>query len=103
MNWPLSNAILNGTSAVLLVSGLIAIKAGRRHLHERLMQLATIVSALVLAVLRSLPGPVFFPVRLLGAIYSDIFINLADRFSLKAQNASPPIKVNIEPAAFTHP
>ena len=33
----------------------------------------------------------------LQAIYSDIFINLADRFSLKAQNASPPIKVNIEP------
>lgn len=33
----------------------------------------------------------------LQAIYSDIFINLADRFSMKAQNASPPIKVNIEP------
>ncbi len=32
-----------------------------------------LVAGLVLAILRSLPGPVFFPVRLLGAIYSDIF------------------------------
>ena len=29
--------------------------------------------ALVLAVLRSLPGPVFFPVRLLATIYVDVF------------------------------
>lgn len=33
----------------------------------------------------------------LQAIYSDIFVNLADRFSLKAQNASTPIRVHIEP------
>ena len=32
-----------------------------------------LVLALVLAVLRSLPGPVFFPVRLLATIYTDVF------------------------------
>ena len=30
-------------------------------------------AALLLAVLRSLPGPVFFPVRLLATIYVDLF------------------------------
>jgi hypothetical protein len=33
----------------------------------------------------------------LQAIYSDIFINLADRFSLKAKDAHTPIRVHIEP------
>ena len=32
-----------------------------------------LVSALVLAVLRSLPGPVFFPVRALSVAYTDLF------------------------------
>jgi polar amino acid transport system permease protein len=32
-----------------------------------------LVWALVLAVLRSLPGPVFFPLRLLSAAYTDVF------------------------------
>src|SRR5450759_45162 len=32
-----------------------------------------LVLALVLAVFRSLPGPVFFPLRLLATIYADIF------------------------------
>jgi polar amino acid transport system permease protein len=32
-----------------------------------------LVFALVLAVLRSLPGPVLFPVRLLATIYTDVF------------------------------
>lgn len=49
MNLPLLNAWLNGTSAVLLVAGLIAIKAQRTVLHERLMKLAFIVSAAFLA------------------------------------------------------
>ena len=49
MNWPLTNAILNGTSAVLLVAGLAAIKRQRRELHERLMKSATVTSALFLA------------------------------------------------------
>src|SRR5207342_3323117 len=29
--------------------------------------------ALVIAVMRSLPGPVFFPIRLLAVIYTDLF------------------------------
>ncbi len=32
-----------------------------------------LVTALVLAVLRSLPGPVFFPVRALAIVYADFF------------------------------
>jgi polar amino acid transport system permease protein len=32
-----------------------------------------LVLGLVIAVLRSLPGPVFFPVRLLATIYTDVF------------------------------
>ena len=32
-----------------------------------------LILALVVAVLRSLPGPVFFPIRLLAAIYTDLF------------------------------
>ena len=30
-------------------------------------------TALGLAVIRSLPGPVFFPLRLLAIVYSDVF------------------------------
>ena len=32
-----------------------------------------LVFALVLAVLRSLPGPVFFPLRALAIVYADLF------------------------------
>ena len=32
-----------------------------------------LVLAMVIAVMRSLPGPVFFPLRLLATIYADIF------------------------------
>jgi polar amino acid transport system permease protein len=35
-----------------------------------------LVFALVLAVLRSLPGPVFFPLRLLAVVYTDVFRGL---------------------------
>ena len=49
MNLPLLNACLNATSGILLLSGLWAIKSGRRVLHERLMISALAVSALFLA------------------------------------------------------
>lgn len=49
MSLPLLNACLNGTAAVLLVAGLVTIKAGRRDLHERLMKAAFVVSAAFLA------------------------------------------------------
>ncbi len=44
--------------------------------NVRLFMIAEVlilILALVLAVLRSLPGPVFFPVRLLATIYADVF------------------------------
>ncbi len=46
---PLVNAILNGSAAVLLCFGLLAIKAGHRKLHERLMQVTFLVSTAFLA------------------------------------------------------
>jgi len=49
MTIPLLNACLNGTSGVLLLAGLAAIKAGRRGLHERVMYAALAVSAAFLA------------------------------------------------------
>lgn len=48
MNLPLLNACLNGSSAVLLVSGLVAIKAHRRTGHEWLMKAAFLASTLFL-------------------------------------------------------
>jgi polar amino acid transport system permease protein len=36
-------------------------------------EVLVLIFALVVAVLRSLPGPVFFPIRLLAAIYTDLF------------------------------
>jgi uncharacterized membrane protein YozB (DUF420 family) len=46
---PAVNALLNGLAAILLVSGLAAIKSGRRQLHARLMRSAFVVSAAFLA------------------------------------------------------
>lgn len=44
MTLPLVNACLNGTSFVLLLAGLAAIKSGDRKLHERLMYTAMATS-----------------------------------------------------------
>jgi uncharacterized membrane protein YozB (DUF420 family) len=41
---PAVNAILNGTSAVLLACGYAAIRVGKRELHKRLMMTAFFVS-----------------------------------------------------------
>ncbi len=49
MNFPLLNACLNGSAAVLLAFGLFAIKRGRRDLHESLMFTAFAVSVAFLA------------------------------------------------------
>ena len=46
---PALNAALNGTSAVLLVSGLLAIRRGRRELHMKLMLAALLVATVFLA------------------------------------------------------
>ena len=45
---PAWNAALNATSAVLLVAGFRAIRAGRRERHQRLMVAAVAVSAVFL-------------------------------------------------------
>ena len=49
MSLPLLNAWLNGSSAVLLCSGLVAIKRGERVWHEYLMKAAFVVSCAFLA------------------------------------------------------
>ena len=36
-------------------------------------EILVLVFGLVIAILRSLPGPVFFPVRLIATFYADIF------------------------------
>jgi putative membrane protein len=46
---PSLNATLNGTSAVLLFSGWLAIRSGRRALHQKLMMAACASSTLFLA------------------------------------------------------
>ncbi len=45
---PLINACLNGISAVLLIAGLVLIRAGRRDAHRRCMLTAFAVSCLFL-------------------------------------------------------
>jgi putative membrane protein len=46
---PTANAILNGTSATLLVAGLVAIRRGAREVHRRFMLAACASSILFLA------------------------------------------------------
>ena len=45
---PTWNALLNGTSAVLLATGWLLIRAGRRDAHRRVMTAALVTSALFL-------------------------------------------------------
>jgi uncharacterized membrane protein YozB (DUF420 family) len=49
LHLPAVNATLNGAAAVLLVAGLVAIKAGLRERHRKLMVAAFAVSAAFLA------------------------------------------------------
>ena len=49
MNFPLLNASLNATAGIFLVSGFLAIKAGKREVHARLMIAALVASAVFLA------------------------------------------------------
>lgn len=91
MNWPLTNAILNATSTVLLLAGFVAIKRGRRELHERLMLTATFTSALFLAgylyyhfVVQPLSGPT--PFRREGALKTAYLVMLASHVLLAIVN-----------------
>lgn len=71
--WPLvQHSFLNGQ---LLVDSLPDIAAAF-WVNIQLFMIAevlTLVLALVIAVLRSIPGPVFFPFRLMATAYADIF------------------------------
>ena len=44
LSHPALNATLNGTSAILLAAGYLAIRAGKREVHKRFMILAFLVS-----------------------------------------------------------
>ena len=47
---PLIEACLNGAATVLLIAGILAIKSGKRQVHERCMQFAFLASAAFLAI-----------------------------------------------------
>lgn len=87
MSLPLLNACLNGTSAVLLLSGLAAIKTGRKSLHERLMLSALAVSVAFLVsycwyhfVVVPEIGPTRF--RGTGAVRTAYFVMLTSHVTL---------------------
>lgn len=46
---PALNALLNGLSTVFILTGLVAIKAGKKTLHKRCMLIAIVVSGAFLA------------------------------------------------------
>jgi uncharacterized membrane protein YozB (DUF420 family) len=46
---PAVNAVLNATATVLIVTGLVLIRRGRKEAHQRAMGAAVVVSALFLA------------------------------------------------------
>lgn len=67
MDFPLLNAWLNGSSTVLLLVGIVAIKNGKRDAHAWIMRLAFVVSMAFLAsylyyhfVVQPLSGPTKF-------------------------------------------
>lgn len=71
--WPeVQRSFLNGENFVASAPGII----GKFWVNVRLFLIAEaliLVLGLVLAVLRSLPGPALFPVRLLATVYVDLF------------------------------
>ena len=72
--------LAGGQAAVLRPRGLPGVARGRSRrrscLNIKIFLIAEVlilVVALVIAVLRSLPGPVFFPLRALAVVYTDFF------------------------------
>jgi putative membrane protein len=89
MSLPLVNACLNGTSFVLLVAGFLAIKAGERKLHERLMYTATATSAAFLGcyLYYHLVIQTTMPFRREGLVKTAYLVMLATHVVLAMVNA----------------
>jgi polar amino acid transport system permease protein len=66
------NAFLDGENFAVSAPGIVA-KFGTNIALFVIAEVLILALALVIAVLRSLPGPVFFPLRLLATIYADLF------------------------------
>jgi polar amino acid transport system permease protein len=66
------NAFLDGENFAASAPGIVS-KFGVNVLLFVIAEVLILGFALVIAVLRSLPGPVFFPLRLLATIYADLF------------------------------
>ena len=66
------NAFLDGENFAVSAPGIIG-KFGTNIALFLIAEVLILGFALVIAVLRSLPGPVFFPLRLLATIYADLF------------------------------
>ena len=66
------NAFLDSENFWISAPGIVG-KFGVNVLLFAITEILILAFALVIAVLRSLPGPVFFPLRLLATIYADVF------------------------------
>jgi polar amino acid transport system permease protein len=72
-NWPaVRQAFFNGEEFRRSFPD-IASKFGRNIEFFLIAEVFILALALLLAVMRSLPGPVFFPLRLMSIIYTDLF------------------------------
>jgi polar amino acid transport system permease protein len=72
-NWPaVKHLFFNGKEFVSTFPE-IARKFVRNIEYFLICEVVILVFALLLAVLRSLPGPVFFPLRLMAVVYTDLF------------------------------
>jgi polar amino acid transport system permease protein len=72
-NWPdVQRAFFNGAIFESSVPKVIA-AFGTNVALFMIAEVLTLILGLVLAILRGLPGPVFFPVRLIATVYVDFF------------------------------
>jgi polar amino acid transport system permease protein len=67
-----SNSFLDGENFSHSAPGIIG-RFGVNVLLFLIAEILILAFALVIAVMRSLPGPVFFPLRLIATIYADFF------------------------------
>ena len=90
--WAALNAALNGTSALLLLAGFVAIRSGRRDVHKRCMLTAFSVSCIFLVsyLLRvALYGTHYYPGR--GTWKAIYYFVLFSHMTLAA--TTPPLVV----------